>query len=89
MAKRRTSTKTAREEITHDPTAQVAIRVPLSWLEYADRLATQLSHSGVPLKRADGFRAAMAAGFDRLLGLKQSKKQLTNGKSKHASSRDL
>lgn len=45
---------------------QVALRVPAKWLEDADAIATLISRPGFEASRTDGFRAAMARGFEVL-----------------------
>lgn len=43
---------------------QVTFRVDPAWLRLADQLAKDLSSRGVKLTRTDGFREAMARGFE-------------------------
>lgn len=43
---------------------QIAIRVPKAWLAQADRVAAQISRPGFQASRTDGFRAAVARGFE-------------------------
>jgi len=45
-------------------TVQVTIRVPFEWLDRADKIAMALSPVGKKLTRMDGFRAAIASGFE-------------------------
>jgi hypothetical protein len=45
---------------------QIAIRVPKSWLEDADDIAALISRPGFQASRTDGFRAAIARGFEAL-----------------------
>jgi hypothetical protein len=47
-------------------TIQVTFRINTEWLDLADRIALKLSKPGAPLTRTDGFRMAMAAGFEKL-----------------------
>lgn len=56
------ATKTLQEEAT----VQVTIRVPYAWRERANALAAKLSPVGKKLSAMDGFRAAMATGFEQL-----------------------
>ena len=51
-----------------EKTIQVTFRIPKKWIDKADALAEKLSKNGVELGRTDGYRAAMSAGFERLLG---------------------
>ncbi len=46
-------------------TLQVTIRVPYGWLKRADQLAIDLAPAGKKLTRMDGFRAAIATGFEQ------------------------
>ena len=46
---------------------QIAIRVPKDWLDKADEVARLISRPGFEASRTDGFRAAVAAGFDSLI----------------------
>jgi hypothetical protein len=45
---------------------QIAIRVPKKWLARADEIAKLISRPGFEASRTDGFRAAIARGFDAL-----------------------
>lgn len=45
---------------------QIAIRVPKSWLNDADEIAEMISRPGFTASRTDGFRAALARGFEAL-----------------------
>lgn len=45
---------------------QIAIRVPKDWLADADEIATLISRPGFLASRTDGFRAAIARGFEAL-----------------------
>jgi hypothetical protein len=45
---------------------QIAIRVPKSWLDDADEIAELISRPGFTASRTDGFRAALARGFEAL-----------------------
>ncbi|HEY5377887.1 MAG TPA: hypothetical protein VIK01_29600 [Polyangiaceae bacterium] len=47
---------------------QIAIRVPADWLKKADQVAAEISQPGFQASRTDGFRAALARGFDAFLG---------------------
>ena len=47
-------------------TVQVTFRIPKEWLRLADAIAKKHSKNGVELRRTDGFRMAMNAGFERL-----------------------
>jgi len=47
---------------------QIAIRVPADWLKKADLVAAQISQPGFQASRTDGFRAALARGFEVFLG---------------------
>lgn len=55
----------------HVETIQVTFRIPWTWQTRADKIARALSSAGVDLTRTDGFRAAMAAGFEQLEGGKR------------------
>ncbi len=57
---------TAHDPVPRPPSdlVQVAIRVPESWLERADALATKLSRPGIVVSRTEAFRAALAQGLD-------------------------
>jgi hypothetical protein len=60
---------------------QIAIRVPADWLKKADQVAAEISQPGFQASRTDGFRAALARGFDAFLsgaptdGKKQTRKK--------------
>jgi hypothetical protein len=45
---------------------QIAIRVPKDWLKDADEIAALISRPGFQASRTDGFRAAIARGFEAL-----------------------
>ena len=45
---------------------QIAIRVPKDWLKDADEIAALISRPGFPASRTDGFRAAIARGFEAM-----------------------
>lgn len=45
---------------------QIAIRVPKDWLADADEIAALISRPGFTASRTDGFRAAIARGFEAL-----------------------
>jgi len=47
-------------------TVQVAVRIPKDWLAKASQVAKRSSRAGLKLSRADGFRIALAEGFERL-----------------------
>ena len=47
---------------------QIAIRVPADWLKKADLVAAEISQPGFQASRTDGFRAALARGFEAFLG---------------------
>ena len=47
-------------------TVQITFRVPSSWLGEADQIASMLARPGFEAGRTDGFRAAMARGFEVL-----------------------
>src|SRR4051812_8152059 len=47
---------------------QIAIRVPVEWLERADEIARLISKPGFGASRTDGFRAAIARGFEVIEG---------------------
>lgn len=44
----------------------VALRVPDDWAEEADRIAGELSLPGRVATRSDGFRVAIARGFESI-----------------------
>lgn len=72
----RTSESTVQEDMPRPPSdaVQIAIRVPQDWLARADDLARLISRPGFEASRTDAFRAAIARGFDELLGeLKRSR----------------
>ena len=47
-----------------EQTVQIALRVPASWLEKADKVVDRLSTKWLPLGRPDAFRALIARGFE-------------------------
>ena len=47
-------------------TIQVTFRIKTEWLDLADEIAGRMSKPGAPLTRTDGFRMAMAEGFEKL-----------------------
>lgn len=58
-------TKKAKPAASHASTIQITFRIPEEWLEWADELASKHSAPGLVLTRTDGFRTAMAAGFEK------------------------
>lgn len=56
------------EEMPRPPSdaVQIAIRVPKDWLKDADDIAKLISRPGFQASRTDGFRAAIARGFEAL-----------------------
>lgn len=64
--------KAAAATVIHMPrppsdAVQIAIRVPKDWLTQADRVAAFISRPGFQASRTDGFRAALARGFESML----------------------
>ncbi len=45
-------------------TVQITIRVPRNWLTRAGELAKRIAPPGAMFGRTDGFRAAIAKGFE-------------------------
>ena len=62
----REMTKQATELPPHDRTTQITFRIPLEWLDRADRLAEKLSYEGHVLSRTDTFRVAIKSGFKQI-----------------------
>jgi len=47
-------------------TTLIAFRVPVSWIDEADQVARAISRPGFKASRTDAFRAAIAAGLEKL-----------------------
>ena len=62
----KTAQKSESEKTESEKTVQVTIRVPLGWRTRAENIASALSPAGKKLSQMDGFRAAIAIGFEQL-----------------------